>query len=127
MAARARALHHAAARAGAALAAKRNSLPSSHIRCMTTASLRATATTARLWPRFLAIFSPQAFTLHHCCERTSTLGDMPLDVDGIAGLQAPAGEPEVRAHRLRFDEPQRIVDRGLDVNAVTGPTPGMRQ
>jgi hypothetical protein len=52
-------------------AAKRNSLPSSHIRCIITTSLRATATTARLWPRLAAIRVPHALTLLHCFERTS--------------------------------------------------------
>jgi hypothetical protein len=49
----------------ASAAEKRISLPSSHIRCMITASLRATATTARLWPRLAAIRSPHDLTLHH--------------------------------------------------------------
>lgn len=52
-------------------AEKRNVLSSIHIRCMMTASLRATATTARLWPRFAAILTPHAFTAHHFLERTS--------------------------------------------------------
>ena len=55
-------------------APKRNSVPSNHIRCMMTASLRATAVTARLWPRRAAIRTPQAFTVHHFFDRTS----MPL-------------------------------------------------
>jgi len=38
---------------------------------MITASLRATATTARLWPRLAAIRRPYDFTLHYCFERTS--------------------------------------------------------
>jgi hypothetical protein len=63
-------LHHAATpmscAAGVAVgfgSFMRNSEPSRHIACMITVSLRATATQARLWPRFLAIFSPQAFKL----------------------------------------------------------------
>ena len=55
----------------ASAAENRNSLPSSHIRCMITASFRATATTARLWPRLAAIRIPHALTVHHCFERTS--------------------------------------------------------
>ncbi len=35
---------------------KLNSVPSSHMVCMTLASFLATATTARLWPRRWAIF-----------------------------------------------------------------------
>ena len=40
----------------------RNSVPSSHIRCSTVARRRATATHARLRPRFLAMRRPQAFS-----------------------------------------------------------------
>jgi len=39
----------------------RNTLPSSHIRCMIVGNLRATATAARLWRRRLATRSPHAF------------------------------------------------------------------
>jgi hypothetical protein len=38
----------------------RNSVPSTHMRCMMTASRRATATIARFMPRCRAIFMPQA-------------------------------------------------------------------
>jgi hypothetical protein len=48
--------------AGAASLVHRNSVPSSHIRCSTVARRRATATQARLSPRFLAILSPQALS-----------------------------------------------------------------
>ena len=40
---------------------KRNTVPSAHIRCSTTPSLRATATTARFIPRRCATRMPQAF------------------------------------------------------------------
>src|SRR5687767_1783990 len=40
---------------------QRNSDPSSHMRCRITASLRATAMTARRWPRVLARRTPQDF------------------------------------------------------------------
>ena len=49
---------------------KRNSVSSLHIRCRTTASLRATAMRARAKPRVLAI-CPQARRLDHLRERTS--------------------------------------------------------
>jgi hypothetical protein len=42
---------------------QRNSLPSAQMRCMIIASLRATATTARLRPRRLATATPHAFNL----------------------------------------------------------------
>ena len=44
---------------------KRNSLPSAHMRCRMTASLRATATRARAMPRRLATLMPQARNADH--------------------------------------------------------------
>ncbi len=52
-------------------AANRNADPSIHMRCMTTASLRATAATARPWPLLAAIRTRQALISHHLLERTS--------------------------------------------------------
>ena len=47
------------------------SVPSIHIRCMMTASLRASATRARLAPAFLAIRAAQAFSADHCVHRVN--------------------------------------------------------
>lgn len=52
---------------------QRNSLPSCHIRCRMTASLRATATRARAMPRAFATFMPQARRPDHFRERTSSV------------------------------------------------------
>jgi len=49
----------------------RNSVPSTQIRCMITASRRATATIAFFTPRCLAIFNPQALSQDHFSERSS--------------------------------------------------------
>ena len=50
---------------------QRNSVPSTHIRCMTTAIRRATATIARFVPRCRAIFMPQALSHDHLIVRVS--------------------------------------------------------
>jgi len=50
---------------------QRNSLPSAHMRCRITASLRATATRARAMPRRLATFMPQARSADHLVLRIS--------------------------------------------------------
>jgi len=57
--------------AGVAAASQRNSEPSTHMRCRITASLRATAITARLWPRVLASRTPHALSADHCAVRVS--------------------------------------------------------
>ena len=46
----------------------RNSVPSTHIRCMITANRRASATIAFFIPRCLAIFMPQALSQDHLFE-----------------------------------------------------------
>src|SRR5215831_9235590 len=51
----------------------RNSVPSTHMRCMITASRRASATIAFFIPRCLAIFIAQALSQDHFVERTSML------------------------------------------------------
>src|SRR5260370_108845 len=51
----------------------RNSVPSTHMRCMITASRRASATIAFFIPRCLAIFIAQALSQDHLAERTSML------------------------------------------------------
>src|SRR5258705_11896527 len=51
----------------------RNSLPSTQMRCMITASRRASATIAFFIPRCLAIFIAQALSQDHFAERTSIL------------------------------------------------------
>lgn len=57
--------------AAASLAPRRNSLPSTHMRCKTTANLRATATRARRRPLVFISRTPQAFKLDHAIERVS--------------------------------------------------------
>src|SRR5215468_8251502 len=51
----------------------RNSVPSSHTRCMITANRRASATIAFFIPRCLATFIAQALSQDHFAERTSML------------------------------------------------------
>src|SRR5262249_39340448 len=51
----------------------RNSVPSTHMRCMITANRRASATMAFFIPRCLAIFIAQALRQDHFVERTSML------------------------------------------------------
>jgi hypothetical protein len=49
----------------------RNSVPSTHMRCMITANRRASATIAFFSPRCLAIFIAQALSQDHFAERSS--------------------------------------------------------
>jgi hypothetical protein len=49
---------------------QRNSVPSTHMRCMITANRRARATIAFFIPRCLAIFIAQAFSQDHLAERS---------------------------------------------------------
>src|SRR5262249_46363816 len=51
----------------------RNSVPSTHTRCMITANRRASATIAFFIPRCLATFIAQALSQDHFVERTSML------------------------------------------------------
>ena len=51
--------------------AQRNSVPSTHMRCMITANRRASATIAFFIPRCLAIFIAQALSHDHFAERSS--------------------------------------------------------
>ena len=59
---------HAAA---ASSRVQRNSVPSTHMRCMITASRRASATIAFFTPRCLAIFIAQALSHDHFAVRSS--------------------------------------------------------
>ena len=59
---------HAAAAACSRV--QRNSVPSTHMRCMITANRRASATIAFLIPRCLAIFIAQALSQDHFFERS---------------------------------------------------------
>ena len=52
---------------------QRNSVPSTHMRCMITANRRASATIAFFIPRCLAIFIAQALSQDHFVERTSMI------------------------------------------------------
>ena len=59
--------------AAAASLVHRNSVPSTHMRCMMTASRRASATIAFFIPRCLAIFIAQALSQDHFVERTNRI------------------------------------------------------
>jgi hypothetical protein len=59
--------------ATAASLVQRNSVPSTHMRCMITASRRASATTAFFNPRRLAIVIAQALSHDHFVVRTSRM------------------------------------------------------
>ena len=119
---------------------KRNSVPSLHMRCRMTASLRATATRARAMPRRLAIFMPQARRLDHlraahqqrmgrlvergAGELVAAAADPALDV-GLAGLvaRAASGRDARRRRATRRKRSGRsMVAR--KASAVIGPTPG---
>src|SRR4029077_11447928 len=63
---------HGAQAAGSSLV-HRNSVPSTHMRCMITANRRASATIAFFIPRCLAIFIAQALSQDHFAVRTSML------------------------------------------------------
>lgn len=63
---------HAAVEGAGACFPQRNSLPSAHMRCRITASLRATATRARAMPRRLATFMPHARSADHLVLRISS-------------------------------------------------------
>ena len=52
---------------------QRNSVPSTHMRCITTANLRASATIAFFIPRCLAIFMAQPLSQDHLTERARTI------------------------------------------------------
>ena len=52
---------------------QRNSVPSTHMRCMITASRRASATIAFFIPRCLAIFIAQALSQDHLFVRVSMI------------------------------------------------------
>src|SRR5437764_10615847 len=51
----------------------RNSVPSTHMRCMITANRRASATIAFFMPRCLAIFTAHALSQDHFAKRTSMI------------------------------------------------------
>src|SRR5258707_11871476 len=61
---------HAAAAAAACSRVQRNSVPSTHIRCMITANRRARATIAFFIPRRLAICIAQALSQDHFFDRS---------------------------------------------------------
>jgi len=66
-------LMHRGLHAAAVCLVHRNSVPSSQMRCMITASRRAKATTAFFSPRRLAICMAQALSHDHFVERTSVM------------------------------------------------------
>src|SRR3954469_1416721 len=125
--------------AGASSRHQRNSLPSAHMRCRITASLRATATVARRRPRRLAIAVPQAFSADHRVTRVSRLcaatnsasraSRSPLLL--IAPLRSISPEAYLRGVNPRCAPTSRdLANRAgssiavAKVNAVTAPTPG---
>src|SRR3974377_898203 len=59
--------------AAAASRVQRNSVPSTHMRCMITARRRASATIAFFIPRCLAIFMAQALSQDHLLVRVSLI------------------------------------------------------
>jgi hypothetical protein len=61
------------AHAAAASLVQRNSVPSTHMRCRTTANRRASATIAFFIPRRLAICIAHALSQDHFTERTSMM------------------------------------------------------
>jgi hypothetical protein len=64
---------HGSHAAAASSRVHRNSVPSTQMRCMITASRRARATIAFFSPRRLAIFTAQALSQDHFTERTSMI------------------------------------------------------
>ena len=108
--------------AGASFLVQRNSVPSTHMRCMMTASRRATATTARFMPRCRAIFMPRPLAavghqdqgrleqrLAH--QGVSAFRDAPHPVD-LARLMPARRQAESGTDRLRAGEPGGHIDRG---------------
>ena len=65
-------LRRASQAAGLTCRVQRKSVPSLHMRCMMTASLRASATIALRWPRRLATCMAQAFNQDHFVTRVSS-------------------------------------------------------
>ena len=63
----------ASSHAAATLPGPRNSVPSTQMRCMITASRRASATIAFFIPRCLAIFMAQALSQDHLLVRVSMI------------------------------------------------------
>lgn len=120
---------YAATAGAAACLPQRNSLPSTHMRCRITASLRATATRARAMPRRLAMFMPQARNADHLVLRISSewaglvecgtgqfvaaSADTALYV-GFARLIAPWRQAEMGADIARLSKPVRLVDGGAE-------------
>lgn len=128
------------AHAGWASFVQRNSVPSTHIRCMTTAIRRATATTARFIPRCRAIFMPQAFSQHHLLVRVSMAWaasnstvrimasphfEMPpirsISPDWFLRGVSPKMAPTV----LEFVNRAGTSTVALKVSATTGPQPAL--
>src|SRR6266699_4562874 len=105
---------------------QRNSLPSTHIRCRTTARRLATATMARRIPRRRATRRPHAFSHdhfllldkqgvcglveHRAQQGVATFGHPAVIVD-LAGLVALRYQADMRADRPGMDKALRLVDR----------------
>src|ERR1700730_1015841 len=105
-----------------------NSLSPAHMRCMITASLRATATVARRKPRRLAIAVPQAFSADHrvtrvsreCAAKNSASRASRSPLLLIAPLRSISPEAYLRGVKPRYGPTsrdrakRRIVDRGCE-------------
>ena len=75
-------------------------MPSTQIRCITTANRRATATIARFMPRFLAIFMPQALSHDHLMVRVSMSRDVFMGGKSSAAVRHPWLTRRSLANRL---------------------------
>ncbi len=110
---------YAAATGAAACLPQRNSLPSAHMRCRITASLRATATRARAMPRRLAIPMPHARRIQAKNRSTTQRRAMtakPTWFRPCALLRCGSGWPQRREdrhnHRPRIRVPRTANSRG---------------
>ena len=75
--------------AAASSLVQRNSVPSTHMRCLMTANRRATATIARFMRRCRAVFMPQALS-HRSCRHRSAVRAHCLHLTGF--WQFPLGD-----------------------------------
>src|SRR5262245_61544360 len=94
----------------------RNSVPSTHMRCMITANRRASATIAFFIPRCLAIFIAQALSQDHFAVRTSSAHDYEVLVDAARPrVLAGTGQPPI----LTFDMLAAALGYASEPSAVS--------
>lgn len=112
--------------AGVGVVLKRKSVPSTHIRCMMTASFLASATLARFAPRRRAMAMAQAFNddqattrvimtwaASNRATRTETSPALLIaPLRALAGLVTPWRQSETGADRLGRAEALRLIDGG---------------